>query len=86
MKQYTYFVVYGANEQRKDAIILSIGDGYHGVQSVLNNTVVSVERPILTEEDVRKVEKDIATKLADGCRHWVTVKIISFQLLGKFET
>ena len=83
MKQYRYFVAYGTDRHSDDAIKLGIGD--YVVESVLDNTVISAQKPILSEEDVRNVEGIIGEKLAGGMRTYVNVKIISFQLLGEFE-
>ena len=85
MKQYRYFVAYGANNHSRDGIMLGIGE-YGLVGSILNNTIVSVRKPILTDEDVRGMEQGIARELADGRRFCIVVKIISFQLLGEFES
>lgn len=84
MKRYRYFVAYVHNLSycQDGDIELSRFDVYH---SVLNNTVVSVSVPIITENDVRNAEKIIFEERVKRKASFVGLRIISFQFLGEFE-
>jgi len=86
MKQYRYFVAYGANDVCPDGAVSLSFSNLRSPESILNNTIVSVEEPISTLGGVRAMEQVIADEVAGGCRSFVEVRIISFQLLGEFES
>ncbi|MBI5421466.1 MAG: hypothetical protein HZA35_04135 [Parcubacteria group bacterium] len=84
MKRYRYFVAYavrGGGNAR--GVELHSGSGAF---SVIANKIVTVANLISTEKDLRDVERGIADELADGMRTYVYVQIVSFQLLGEFES